>query len=522
MAEEPTLPHMPAVSWDAETQTVNHGGTRKRGRGGAALSSIFSNSSDPAVFSSDDDPHVDNYTQGHRCKKRYVGSWYQQHPAGSGDSTFGNEGPKPISKSKRTLERHFDSGVWMGSDMSTDIEDAIEIQQPATNRLPQPNTARPTISAAEQSARQRITAAIEHGQEDVDLTSLGLETLSNATIAPLSELAVIPTVAPGTPFEHTDPSLKVYLSSNPLIRAPGALFNLEFLTVLSLRNTQISELPPAIANLRNLKTLNLSLNRLRYLPAELLDLMTYPGKLKELMVHPNPFHQPEGCPNIPALQDDLRNTTEEFHYSAVEASVCDENWQALALARTPVQYTDSRGIPTSRFRLPMHVDCTESVSDDRSPLTIETEELTAAPLLPRSTWESPTSATSRSRVPSLLEVALIACSRTAQLPQLPSLLPDSAPPHMFSLLRSIANQSDANANSGDVPCSTCKRRIIVPVAQWIEWWNISRLSLMQHTLRNPGTPDVTHWWVKSSALSTGTEERAVPFWRRACSWACLP
>ena len=75
---------------------------------------------------------------------------------------------------------------------------------------------------------------------------MGLEELSNETISRLSEFACIPIVAEDVPFEQSDPSLRLYLAQNPLIRAPGAIFNLEFLTVLSLRNTRITELPPSI------------------------------------------------------------------------------------------------------------------------------------------------------------------------------------------------------------------------------------------------------------------------------------
>src|SRR5262245_13740755 len=99
MAEEPSLPKLPCVSWDERSQTFsNNPNPRKRAR---LLKShappLISTSSDPAIFSSDDDPALENYTQGRR-KKRLVGSWYEQHPTSS-DSSFGEDVlPKPKPK----------------------------------------------------------------------------------------------------------------------------------------------------------------------------------------------------------------------------------------------------------------------------------------------------------------------------------------------------------------------------------------------------------------------------------------
>jgi hypothetical protein len=174
MAEEPTLPRLPSVSWNSETQTINNVYTRKRVRNhGPSASSLFTNSSDPAVFSSDDDPNLENYTEGRHRKKRYVGSWYQQQPA-SGDSTFSEEARvKP--KTKRTFERQVDSGVFLGSDESADLDEfgVTDMDEPAACRLPQLNVSRPPaprVSALEELARDRITKAIETGREQVDLT----------------------------------------------------------------------------------------------------------------------------------------------------------------------------------------------------------------------------------------------------------------------------------------------------------------------------------------------------------------
>ncbi len=152
MADEPSLPPIPP----SKAADAIFGPNRKRvrlnlldsssasGHGlGTTAQQLLSNSSDPAVFSSDDDPALDNYapeaTAGRsRKKKRYVGAWFAQHPA-SADSTFDEviadgaeprgrtttttlpllpSSPvrqgRPSKKQRRTFERQFDSGVWMG------------------------------------------------------------------------------------------------------------------------------------------------------------------------------------------------------------------------------------------------------------------------------------------------------------------------------------------------------------------------------------------------------------------------
>ncbi|KAG7138509.1 hypothetical protein HYQ45_004381 [Verticillium longisporum] len=70
MADEPSLPRLPAISWNEHTQSFSNN-PRKRGRARRSSNAtpLFNNSSDPAVFSSDDDPALDNYVEGRRKKR---------------------------------------------------------------------------------------------------------------------------------------------------------------------------------------------------------------------------------------------------------------------------------------------------------------------------------------------------------------------------------------------------------------------------------------------------------------------
>ncbi|RYP87832.1 hypothetical protein DL769_000424 [Monosporascus sp. CRB-8-3] len=482
MSEEPTLPRLPTVTWNSETQSFNN--TRKRARdpADAPPPPLFATSSDPAVFSSDDDPHVENYIHGRHRKKRYVGSWYQQHPASSSDSTFGEEQRPLPKKAQRTFQRQFDSGVWMGSDGFTEDEDTIIEPELSTEpRLPQ----------------------LRH-----------------------------------TPARR-DPALKLYLASNPLPRAPGAIFNLEFLTVLSLRNTQITELPPCIGNLRNLTDLNVSLNRLQYLPGELLDLLQKPGKLTNLSVHPNPFCIPEKTPSpLPqpeAILDEYHAGVKTFHETvwpngwifrawfdekdgprsdAEKSQVQDaerRRWQIRAVARSPVEYSDSRGMVLSQFRLPTR-ETTRPASDQPSHVIVQTEDLKSTPTpLQDARGQATGPSISEGRVPSLFELALKACSRSGQLQDLPSYLPTHAPPQFARVLNQLVTQGEDNANTGDVPCSICKRRVMMPTVAWIEWWHVTRTAALSKTSA-----------IVVDALSRDERESFVPFLRRGCDWNCVP
>ena len=469
MADEPSLPRLQAVSWDERSQSFSNN-PRKRGRvfrAGSATSLKY-NSSDPAVFSSDDDPGLDNYVEGRR-KKRYVGSWFQQQPTSS-DSTFSDNFSAP--RTKRVLERKFDSGVYLGSD-GTDGSDAEILELPVRSKLPQLDR-RPVVAAvseAERIAREKIQACIENGNETVDCWSLGLEELSNETIRPLSELSCIPTVAKDVAFEQKDPELKVYLAMNRLRSVPGALFDLTHLTTLSLRGNKLTELPPAIAKLSNLRDLNVSQNRLRHVPAELVDLLRKKDGLQALLLHPNPFFQP----NQPfTVEDGAANRPESF---------VSRHIMSRTMGRSAIQISDAMGQVLSDFKLP----------DGAASLKLGVAQ------------GDEMSATKPSRVPALVEIALRSCYSTAELSELRHYIPEGLL-HIQELLDGASRQKDM----GGLCCSCCRKTIIVPVLEWVEWRELSTCE------KGDGSGTVIR------PLSKLEDERAVPFLHRACSWKCGP
>ncbi|KND87810.1 hypothetical protein TOPH_07600 [Tolypocladium ophioglossoides CBS 100239] len=494
MADEPSLPGLPVVGWDEHSQSLSQN-PRKRVRNPRSRSSpsLACNSSDPAVFSSDDDPGLDNYVEGRR-KKRYVGSWFQQHPTSS-DSTF-SEGIIVPKQSKRTLARQVDSGVFLGSDGTDgeDIMDALDIT--VRSKLPQLDKRPiPRVSEAELAAREKIRVCIEQGDETIDFWSLGLEELSNETISPLSNLSCIPLVTKDVAFEQKEPELKVYLAMNRLRRIPGALFDLTHLTILSLRGNKLTELPPAISKLCNLKQLNVSQNRLRYLPAELLGLLELGGNLRNLVLHPNPFYEPDkpfehNCDSYKVVADD---TKPEPHFFT---------WQ---LGRSPLQLSDSRGEVLSHFKLPsagmpqkIAVDASGDVQSEPPASSISSHVGSSI----RSARPRP------SPVPSLVQASLRGCYSSAQLPELQYYMPDG-----LQHLRQLLDRATRQKEMGGITCSRCKRLLIVPTIEWVEWRELSTCTRRREDIVRV---------MEVLPLSLAEDEMAVPFLYRACSWNCGP
>lgn len=175
MSDEPTLPQLPAVSWDERTQSINTRARKRARLDQSAGPPMFATSSDPAFFSSDDDPTVENYTSGRR-KKRLVGSWYEQQPVPSSDLFSGDEAiPQPRPNPK--FARHFDSGVYMteaGDDYPCD-DDATSLPEdppyPPKARLPQLSRgAAPKLTESEATVRRVIQLCINEGDEVIDIS----------------------------------------------------------------------------------------------------------------------------------------------------------------------------------------------------------------------------------------------------------------------------------------------------------------------------------------------------------------
>jgi hypothetical protein len=159
MAEDLSLP---PIAWDPTREPFLNNPQRKRVR----LSSPPI-SSDPAIFSSDDDPSADNYTQ-ERRKKKFRGPWYRQRPASDTESQDSHDQDQH-KKTKRKFERQFDSGVFMGSD-GTDMDEPSEFGSVVQLRQSRVTQTAKVLPTPEELARGQIQRCLEDGDESIDLS----------------------------------------------------------------------------------------------------------------------------------------------------------------------------------------------------------------------------------------------------------------------------------------------------------------------------------------------------------------
>ena len=332
---------------------------------------------------------------------------------------------------------------------------------------------------------------------------------------PLAAFTRVPSVTEGV-FSRLDPRLKIFLASNDLTTLPGELFKLDHLTVLSIRGNRIRDLPPAVGDLRCLKQLNIAQNRLRYLPFEILDLFSDTSRLQSYQFHPNPFFEPL----YPPVNKESVNTPTEVPIRIGlgnwdrprRGAICcvspdqrrrswHPEWKVVYQARTEVRFLDMNGAllkgppPPAGFTM--------------FPLPYENPTLVA------DIDDVPTPPTPRgneiSRAPSLMEVALNACSRAPQLPYLSSYLPEHTPEYLPELLEMASMKKE----SGGSKCTICKRNFIVPRTEWLEWWEISR-AVEEKGMASAASP------LRQMENERDSLEKTVPLMRRGCSWLCVP
>ncbi|KFY35114.1 hypothetical protein V494_06195 [Pseudogymnoascus sp. VKM F-4513 (FW-928)] len=477
MADEPSLPSLPRGLAPSFYNTTGRPGKRAR------LSSAPA-SSDPPLFSSDDDPSAENYSDPKRRQKmRYRGPWYKQEPDNSASS---NQGER---KGKRTLERQFDSGVWLGSDSTDDDADYDFLKgAPVPSFLakglpmamrPSPLRSRVIIPSAEypsqeDQARQQIQKCLEEGNEDVDLSGKGLTSLSNSAIRPLASFSSVPVLTQGS-YQTLLPKLRIFLARNELKRLPGEIFNLENLSVLSVRSNELEELPAAISRLRRLTELNAANNALRWLPFELLELLSCPSRIKILHLHPNPFLEPPASDDSTSSLLPVKDVGDERTWGS---KTCDNpehdharqsEWRRTFRCRSQVKFFDIHGSPTK--------------GPDAS---------TARPV---------------SNTPSLLELCVKTWADTPNMPNLDEYLGGAYPEKLQQLLDNARTLRETEAPGRK--CTICNRRFVIPRTEWIEWWEIKQSPAGKVTSEETVRPrDVI--------------ESQLPFIRRGCSWRCVP
>ncbi|KAK5114068.1 hypothetical protein LTR85_010374 [Meristemomyces frigidus] len=521
----PTLPAFLPIASASDSDAGLRALNRKR-----QLSDYGSLSSDP-LFSdtTSDGGDASQYEEQPRRKRLVRGPWWN---VGKG------RGQQSLRRSMAKKEglRNADSGVWMGSDESEESIDSIMGSQQRMQELAMQDVAEEaassdeTVVSAETLAARVVQTCVDAGKEAVDLSDLGLRRLSDATLSSLHQLikpAFVDFRHPPSEdeFSPLTPSLQLFLSRNQLTTLPHELFSLTNISVLSVRNNDLTSLSPAIARLHKLTELNIAGNSIRYLPWEGLDLLYCRGKHRQITVRPNPLIEPcdlSGPSPLPKANfsrvmrseelsrwADTRDTVEKLRQKYVaedgtlsmrgelelrlklgrmlriqylqeasragrELKLCRE--ELIYLASSAVRYF---GVDGTSVRRP---GSRQAGGDDYPAVLDPTAN---APSISGSV-----------ATPSLFELTLRSLQSNYNLQDfLPHM---STIPGISSSLASAFHLAAANTTGlGNETCSTCGKNFILARAEWMEYW--------------------FHGFSSQREL---TPETVLPFLRRACSWGC--
>lgn len=415
--------------------------------------------------------------------------------------------------------RNLDSGVFMGSDLSEDSIDGFAAAKSGQWTLtrsewPYKALSKSSVTQAPPEVERVVQECVETGSEAVDLSEHGIELLTPRLLTPLQQLIRQShndlTHPPSEDeFSTLTPSIKLFLARNRISSLPPELFQLENITVLSLRSNQLSELPPSFSRLRRLEELNVAGNTIRYLPWELFHLFECHGVHKQITVRPNPLIEPakiEGrspLSNFPSEvlkldwsgEPDLAydGLKQHFlHYGSLDVraelelrlnfgrikranhlrialqagerlNVCRE--QLIYLASSAVRYFEADGVPRQR------------INQYDSPWT------------PVFTDLGPPSSYASSSSPSLFELALKTAQSCFHLDEVPGSFPYK--------VKAGLQRAHHGVIYGNQTCSTCGAAFVLPRAEWMEYW-----------------------FNGFQAQAELTQEAVLPFLRRACSWRC--
>ncbi|PYI30295.1 hypothetical protein BP00DRAFT_346448 [Aspergillus indologenus CBS 114.80] len=485
-------------------------------------------SSDPAFFSSDDVPGsggLENYTgsaaaaaaaaatgasgslAGSR-KRRYRGTWWGEKMMSSGGhQPLGNEGPKRNKRVDFREKRLVDSGVWMGSDdsaaggfLGSDASWGEEVWGHSHGQGQRATVLGGLRRGIEEEPREHqiaraiVNDCLERGDDSVDLSGGNLRSIPSGLLRPLQHLTKLPAITepPVTEdgYASLEPFLRLFLAGNALPTLCGELFELDTLRVLSLRNNKLTAIPPAIRRLTMLQEVNLSVNRLRTLPWELLWLIRK-GDLKHLTVRPNPLLQIDDGDQDP----DEAAVVAEWHVPReLRACVYDgpapeEAWAPVHVATGPVRRYNAEGV-----LLPAELQ-----QHQQQPTAMELDATVTADATPQDVDVMPPPAASR--VPSLRECALLSLARSPAFDLLHDAELAGYPALMLRLLRDAREVRAAGGRS----CSVCHRGFVLARTEWIEWWDCSTY---ENGLKGP--------------RPSGESLRPLPFRRLGCSWGCVP
>lgn len=255
---------------------------------------------------------------------------------------------------------------------------------------------------------------------------------------------------------------------------------------------------------------------LKSLPFELLELI-YDDKcqLEHLSLHPNPFYQPITADSHPPWTRDSPPPPIEARGNRwLSKPRISQGLHAKLWLRTPVQLSDTQGKLHSDFQI-----------DPDTP-KLETEDLGLEPSLPvkRASIETQPKTT---KVLSFMELILQTCAQNTPSIGWSDLLDADRYPQLITLLEETTSQHEMGGRT----CTVCKRPVVRPTVQWIEWWEFwyqrtvpTGYPIFQAGGLAPGQPPTQPpplLEAHEKRLSQNVNERLVPFLRQACSWNCV-
>lgn len=483
------------------------------------------------MFSSDDSEgnhDITNYESPRVFKNKRKGAWYETDRRESAQVS-----PEP---KKMRIARKYDSGIYMMSDNS---EISVGLLPEHRSPFPFPedeveeDEPEPVgTTSAGATFCSMLSIGVERDCQEYDFSGLGLE---DHDIKPISDLnRVIKNLPdPGNDlpaegqYRSMEPELYINLSRNSLRRMTPSLFNLQYLTSLKLRDNGIDELPPQISKLHNLQELDVSLNKLQYLPFELIQMLVPHGKLEHLTTLGNPllervtqnryrkldervtfaestkdvYSRLQSCPDREALVWHIRflesmgkyldaidtkytmggrNKDERIFSHHPVARVVADQPASRFIGRSLVSYFDQTG------QLIRGSPAQPSLTFTDYAVVVETDE---------GTYGSPSSPVfvppTASRIPSLLTMSVTVALQNITVQETREKLGEPVPYDADAIL-AHARHNDAGVGFGYFhKCHVCEKDYIVARAEWIEFWSTS----------------FTVFY---------------PFKVKVCSWGCVP
>jgi hypothetical protein len=313
-------------------------------------------------------------------------------------------------------------------------------------------------------------------------------------------------------------------------RVPGEIFNLDNVTVLSLRSNSLVELPSAIGKLRRLVELNIANNHLHFLPYGILQIFSEPSELHSLTWHPNPFYEPDipeadpykaGEPYPPDLRDGVLSRSGRPGAVSSGLPETSPKWNMRYKFRSEVRFMNIDGTLAKGPTFPGDESLFSTSARQRSSISLpygpgRSNMIKIAP--PGDVPEPPKVSSflrdeRASKAPSLLEVALQVWSQSSGLPDLRDWLGEEPPERLACITEDAKVLKEMEADTRK--CTICQRQFVIPRTEWLEWWQISKAKKNKQ-LASAASP------LRLMENRRDQVEGMVPLIRRGCSWRCLP